>query len=494
MIFRYDLVSLLTMESSMFWKYLVTLTTSLVIVYFVSTKNYFNSSTIQRNPTSHDNGFNQSFSQQDLAQLVSMIVNVSDVRQVEPTLLKIKSHLSSQKMKEQSEVDRSLVEFCQLMLDHKGLIYRLLPIIEANDVTSLAITGALKSFKQNISLETPWLNHFFDYLFIEVKDAPKFNTISEVQSHFIKNVAPTAKSIIRLVDNVLAIPGNLDGLAVLQSIDFSQVAGDKFAHIPNSLKIVNITNAHLLLVKSHLQSFLGAGHYLSSYHMNDILSITENLVKSISRKTLLSQIGKRHPIEKSNLVSRADFFNIVSQGKYKNFLTLKTEIDAKKRLVESRGFFIQSLETEIKLNEILQGSSTGVLNSNGLFSKQLSAVRAKKKSALNRELSFIASNEAQTVIHPMSGEIIKINAHLIWSPEQKDLKNHFPVGFSSKKTISNGDIKMVDLNYGKPIKWNDATLGNVLPAANDQNLRPITEGVILNPVSSWVGAWLLAFQ
>ena len=90
--------------------------------------------------------------------------------------------------------------------------------------------------------------------------------------------------------------------------------------------------------------------------------------------------------------------------------------------------------------------------------------------------------------------MISVNPSQIWNESQKDLKKYFPIGFHSQKSKKVNGVEMVDFDYGRANQWSDPTFGGVLPKATNTNLRNSTEGVLLNPASSFVGIWLRIFQ
>jgi hypothetical protein len=185
-------------------------------------------------------------------------------------------------------------------------------------------------------------------------------------------------------------------------------------------------------------------------------------------------MGKYHPIEKSNLLSLADIHRVISQSKYNRFLTLN-DADS---LAKSRHYFIQSLQNQFKLQ-----------NS---FNQKL--ISAKDVSFLRNQIKLLSSNDVQLVLHPLNGELLSINPSKIWSSHQNDLKKFFPTSFYKQKTKLVGQKKMIDLDYGKAIGWGDPTFGGVLLNANDQNVRSMTEGLLINPATGFIGLWLKAFQ
>jgi len=302
-------------------------------------------------------------------------------------------------------------------------------------------------------------------MFLDVSEASKFKKISDVQVHFIQNLVPRTLTLIALLDD-------LESKKI--SIDLAEIAPEKFNHLPTSAKIHTLSEEHFLMAKGHLLTFLAWGQYFSSYQMDDILEITEKVVKNSSRKTLLTQMGKYHPIEKSNLLSLADIHRVISQSKYIRFLTLN-DADS---LAKSRHYFIQSLQNQFKLQ-----------NS---FNQKL--ISAKDVSFLRNQIKLLSSNDVQLVLHPLNGELLSINPSKIWSSHQNDLKKFFPTSFYKQKSKLVGQKKMIDLDYGKAIGWGDPTFGGVLLNANDQNVRSMTEGLLINPATGFIGLWLKAFQ
>jgi hypothetical protein len=450
----------------MIWKLLVAFSTSLLIVFIISNKN-----SIQTHSELKQDRFPSSQSQinQDLEQILSPITKLQSVAEVDAVLQTIKAQISDKKAAKLSVIDRLSLESIEIIQMHKGFIFRLLPLIETNDVTSVMSTSFLKSIKQNISSQTPWLHHLFDYLFLEVKDSSRFRSISDVQNHFLQKLVPRATNLIAVMDE-------MEGRKL--HLDLSEIAPEKFNHLPASVKQFSLDESHFLMAKESILSILAWGHYLSSYNLNDTPEILEKLVKTTSRKTLLTQLGRQHPIEKSNLLSSADMFRLLSLSKYNSFLTLKPEAISLGTLAKSRSYLMQALQTQQKLHKNLNHKSTSF----------------KDLNFLQNEIKLLSSNDAQTVIHPMNGELISVNPSRIWSNHQNDLKKYIPTAFYSQKTQLVGQNKMIDLNFGKAVAWRDASFGGVLINANDNNLRNLTEGLLLNPTSSFVGMWLKSFQ
>jgi hypothetical protein len=450
----------------MFWKLIVTLSTSFLIVFIISNKK-----TIQTHSDFKQNRFPSSHSQinQELEQILTPITRMQSVAEVDGVLESIKALITEKKAAKLSIIDRLALESIEIIQMHKGFISRLLPLIETNDVTSVMSTSFLKTIKQNISSQTPWLHHLFDYLFLEVKDSSSFKNITDVQTHFLQKLVPRAL-------NLLAVMDEMEGRKI--TLDLSEIAPEKFNHLPASVKQFALDESHFLMTKESILTFLSWGYYLSSYNLNDAPDVLEKLVKTSSRKTLLTQLGRQHPIEKSNLLSSADMFRLLSQAKYNSFLTLKPEAISLGTLAKSRSYLMQALQTQLKLQNTLSQKST----------------QYKGLNFIQNEIKLLSSNVAQTVIHPMNGELITVNPSRIWSSQQNDLKKYIPTNFYTQKTKLVGQSKMIDLNFGKAIAWRDASFGGVLINANDNNLRNLTEGLLLNPTSSFVGLWLKTFQ
>jgi hypothetical protein len=442
----------------MFWKLFVTFFTACLLVFFISKPESGRSENNLNRIPSSQSSFNQ-----NLQTSISKVLKIQSATEVDNVLNTIKTQLISQKS--QSLDDRIILEIIDIVLAHKGFITRLLPLIESNDVVSVMSTSLLKSIKQNISSETPWLNHLFDYLFLEINQVSQFKNMSDVQSHFIQNLAPRTLTLIALLDE-------LETKDV--TLDLGEIAPEKFNHLPVAYKNYKFSQEHFLMVKSHLQTFLAWGHYFSSYQMDDVLEIAEKVVKNSSRKTLLTQMGKHHPIEKSNLLSLADIHRVISQSRYSRFLTL-SDVGS---LAKSRHYLIQSLQSQLKLQNN--------------FNKKL--ISAKDINFLRNEIKLLSSNDVQTVLHPLNGELVSINPSKIWSNHQNDLKKYFPTTFYAQKTKLVAQTKMIDLDYGKAIGWADPTFGGVLLNTNDNNLRTMTEGLLINPSTGFIGLWLKAFQ
>ena len=96
-----------------------------------------------------------------------------------------------------------------------------------------------------------------------------------------------------------------------------------------------------------------------------------------------------------------------------------------------------------------------------------------------------------------NGKTFNINPSEVFNqnnPSIQNLKLMFPTKFELNKMKTIGGKQIINLEFGKPISWKNATLGGVLPEANSKTLQAQTYGLMIHPATTYLASWLSLFQ
>jgi hypothetical protein len=304
---------------------------------------------------------------------------------------------------------------------------------------------------------------FLDYL--TVPTGSTFNTISDMQTHFAKDVAPQVIASVRTLNGLIA-EGNSGSLSL--SLDLALVIGEfNVSRLrAKERRDFSVTLAELYLIKGYYERFLGLGYYLSSYNLDGATALSQ-------------EIGQKYLAQM--LVGKAFAFPLFSSK----------DLSAQLEEPSLAGLFVLKDKTNsanhpLKLAfQAFKDSNTSLIDAVKQMSMQTSAGRFFKLEApilavddlvedrLKINQSLLSATGAVRVeddLYTNAG--VEVNLSQLFDPTNSrihDLKKLFPNSSKHYTTLTNawtdhgGDQIAPNYYLGKKVGLPDPTLGGVLP-------------------------------
>lgn len=416
--------------------------------------------------------------------------NISNFSNADTILLEIKNELKNL----QSEKARVFAEIINVLIHSKGILSKLAPVIAEYPILSLGIVKSLKDASQNTPKGIQHVHILIERLLLPAKT---YNTAQEVQKAFIENRFLLPR-LTKLHSSLISLSKKYpvdDGVRDIMNLNIEDLMSSKTILIPNQYKNITLNSAHLYMLISYTEKLISYGHYLSSYNLDRFGELTSKSLKSTAKKADILIIGYKQKLASSNKVSRIPYHTRLKKTYYAKTLTLHPWAIEKNLLQKSKKWLIQSLESEV--NAIVLGKQSEPHSSEIQLSADfLSNMSNKSQAAVMQELEYFQTNEEQEFITPKSGKIFRINPSQIFNqqnPHIRDLKNLFPLSHDTRTTKKTNGMKMINLDYGKALTWQDPSFAKILPDASNNNIRSQLGALGTHPATRTLATWLGLF-
>lgn len=425
-----------------------------------------------------------------IGKIFSQIHEIQDVSHVQPVLTKIKTQLSEQ---DQNELSQSLIASIDIVLELKGLIKQMDPILTSNKVMANATTQWLKQLRQSIPSQSKFLHAILDFTLLH-DTSRTFNSVSELQDFGITKIIPKYNILNTRLSEVLAkYPANEEAVNLF-TLDLSALASDYSKFLPQSYREMPITSAHFYALRTQLRLGASELYYFSSYDFNQAPDILASSISKSIRKAATQNLFKKTQLNPASSSLKEQFINELNRKKYKDFATLRPIAIKNNFLVHSQKQYISYLESYIQtanaVSELRQSKS--FTN----FQERLFNEYDRKGVVMANETMQALKNQSATIIvSPLNHQTFKANLHTLFDASKvSDLKSFVPTAFDKNKEVSTTSGKIINLNYGKPLAWNDPSFSGLIPQTSNAEVELKTNTLLLHTGATPAGTWLKLFQ
>jgi hypothetical protein len=392
---------------------------------------------------------------------------------------------------------KSIISFLKLYIESQGVLNRVKPILEDNILSSFAGISTFKAIKQNIPEHTKHLHALYDYLWLPKDGAKKYNSLNQVQIEIRDILLPKLISLnTQLEKDLEKYPAAKTPIALFD-IDVESMIGITTKFLPESYKTYTVTSAHLWALKVEIEKSISSAHYITAYNLDRLGDLTSTTSFKASGLIIANKLKKKVRLDKTSKLGVHLIHNKLQKKKFRKLFTLKSfSSEEVHPLDSSKKWLIKSLETQkmATMSAKQVNPSNNVLNINDTFIQNHAT---KSISFTNEELSNLKANSEVVFISPINGKTFKINPSIVFDHKNskiQDLKKLFPNKHNKSLYIQSGKSKILNLDYGKAVSWQDPSFGGVLPQTTNDKLREKTYSLATHPATGVLSSWLRLFQ
>jgi len=367
----------------------------------------------------------------------------------------------------------------------EGLTWREEPFLAQSDfVYSMWVSGMRGMYAPDY-LTSKHMRKFGRYLTEPNMNKDRFYKISEFQDHLLSEVAPALEELSRRLGKLSSLKDYIyvaDQYVYRGYIPAEHTEDKKeWFFVEERDRYQKVLPGHFGMFKSHVDGVIGAIYFFSAYNFDGVHKLVDALVSKATKNAILKKILFR---EFPSPLAIVDRMEEMKKSKYAHLFTLRDKVKSKKHLQRAMIAWSEASKSELKSYlSILKNAKD---RENYIIDTDMLRVRKSRK--------IEAYNERNRIYDAaLRGEEYKFTAlstrySFVINPKKlfeiEDFKTLIPKEyFKGKKQVRiwevdkkpanhpivKGDIHAWDFNYGKPVKYLDATFNGFMPSGTDKN-------------------------
>lgn len=340
----------------------------------------------------------------------------------------------------------------QIVRPLRGIVYRMIPLVESSNAFRSAASTQLKSIASILRIYLPtqqWQGRFDFFVSpsVNASDNRQFVNVSEFQAYVSGVILPAfveaKKRIFAIYSKQWSTPFIWDNKMWFGVGSFGDDLDRYRVHGP----------AEMAMSLANLSSSIQSMAVFCAYDLDDTVKVVRDLgyLEGVDGFKFSALFGNDMGVSSEQRVTHV--FN-----KYKNFLTLRKELDGTyaKRMLEMA--FTQVKDAVYYYDLAWKHLESGAADEFALLDPAI--VKPSKRSIdlqINTWKDLI--NGKTSLRSPITGEVVEVDLPNFYLNPPKDLKSLFPVAFDQspkhlKVTSATGE-EMTYRNYfrGSPILW-----------------------------------------
>jgi hypothetical protein len=383
------------------------------------------------------------------------------------------------------QVIKLYAELTKVVQTLEGLTWREEPFLAQSDFVYSMWVSSMRGMYAPDYLTSKHMRKFGRYLTEPHMKADRFYKISEFQDHLLENVIPALEGLSKQL-GVLSKLTNFEFTAdqyVYRGYIPAEHTDDKkeWFFVEERDRYQKVLPGHFGMYKSYVDGVIGALYFFGAYNFDGVHKLVDALVSKATKNAILKKLLFRDFPSPLAIVDRMEE---MKKSKYKHLFTLRDKTKSKQYLKKSLEALSRAAEFELSSYiSILKNAKDG---EHYIMDTDLLKVRKSRKLEEYRERVQIykaaQSGESYKLNAPSTRYVFDINPQRLF--EIEDFKTLLPKEYfkgkkqvrvwevdkkPAKHPIVKGTLHAWDFNYGKPVKYMDATFNGFMPSGTDKN-------------------------
>lgn len=376
-------------------------------------------------------------------------------------------------------------ELTKVIQTLEGLTWREEPFLAQSDFVYNMWVSSMRGMYAPDYLTSKHMRKFGRYLTEPHMKADRFYKISELQDHLLDNVIPALEGLSRQLGVLSKLP-NFEFVAdqyVTRGYIPAEHTDDKkeWFFVEERDRYQKVLPGHFGMYKSYVDGVIGALYFFGAYNFDGVHKLVDALVSKATKNAILKKLLFRDFPSPLAIVDRMEE---LKKSKYKHLFTLRDKVKSKAYLEKS----LEALSLAAQGKLASYQSILATTKEGELYIMDTDLLKVKKSRKLEEYKERVLIYQAA-----MKGESYKLNAlstryvfdinprrlfeiedfKKLLAKEYFEGKKQTRIWEVDKKPakhpIVKGTLHVWDFNYGKPVKYLDATFNGFMPNGTDKN-------------------------